>query len=247
MFEQTFVEGSGRTNKPWTTVVGFILQGLVLGMAVLVPMIWTDVLPAGQLKSLLVAPPPPPPPPPPPTEAPKTVVVKVIPRQFDAGRLAQPKSVPNKVAVIEESELPPPSTGGGVVGGMSGGVAGGVLSGILGASSAPVIAPPPPKVEATKAVQRVVVGGKVQEAMLVKRIMPTYPPLARSTRIQGHVILDAVISKEGTIQELKVRTGHPMLAPAAMEAVRQWVYKPTLLNGEPVEVTTEIDVNFTLQ
>jgi protein TonB len=247
MFEQTFVEGSGKTNKPWTTVVGFILQALVIGMAILVPMIWTDVLPAGQLKSMLVAPPPPPPPPPPPAETPKTVAVKVIPRQFDAGRLAQPKSVPNKVAVIEESELPPPSAGGGVVGGMAGGVSGGVLSGILGSTPAPMIAPPPPKVEEKKAVQRIIVGGKVQEAMLMKKVMPVYPPLARSTRIQGHVILNAVISKEGTIQELKVASGHPMLAPAAMEAVRQWIYRPTLLNGEPVEVTTEIDVNFTLQ
>ncbi len=245
MFEQTFVEGSGRTKTPWTTAAGFIFQALLLGMAVLVPMIWTDVLPAGQLKSLLVAPPPPPPPPPPPAEAPKAVQVRIIPRQFDAGRLMAPKSVPTQIAQISESELPPPSAGGGVPGGLGSG-ASGVLSGLLG-GSAPMLAPPPPPKKEEKVIQRIQVGGKVQEARLINRIIPTYPPLARSTRIQGHVILSAIISKEGTIQELRLVSGHPMLAPAAMEAVKKWIYKPTLLNEEPVEVSTEIDVNFTLQ
>jgi protein TonB len=246
MFEQTFVDGTGRTAKPWATTVGFLLQVLIVGFFVLVPMIWTDVLPAGTLKAFLTAPPPPPPPPPPPAEAPKVIQVKVIPRQFDSGRLMQPKSVPTAIAVIKEEELPPPSTGG-VAGGIAGGAASGLLSGIL-AGSTPVLAPPPPKkVEVAKPVQRIVVGGKVQEASLIKKIVPTYPPLARSTRIQGHVILSAVISKDGTIESLKLISGHPLLAPAAMAAVKQWVYKPTQLNGEPVEVSTEIDVNFTLQ
>jgi len=76
---------------------------------------------------------------------------------------------------------------------------------------------------------------------------PAYPPLARSTRIQGPVVMSAVISKEGTIEELKLISGHPLLAPAAMAAVKQWRYKPLMLNDEAVEVETTITVNFTLQ
>ena len=75
---------------------------------------------------------------------------------------------------------------------------------------------------------------------------PIYPPLAKQARISGVVHLNAVISKDGTIQDLKVISGHPLLVPSALEAVKQWVYQPTLLNGEPVEVVTQIDVNFTL-
>ena len=81
---------------------------------------------------------------------------------------------------------------------------------------------------------------------MVKKIKPVYPPLAKQARIQGTVILNAIISKDGTIQNLTVASGHALLVQAALDAVKQWVYQPTLLNGEPVEVTTEIDVNFTL-
>lgn len=245
MFEQTFVDGTGRTHKPWTTMVGFIFQAMALGFLILVPMIWTDVLPANTLKSFLVAPPPPPPPPPPPAETPKTIQVKIIPRQFDSGKLVQPKSIPTAIAVIKEDELPPPLTGG-VGGSIGSGIAGGLLSGIL-AGPAPVVAAAPKKVEVAKPVQRIQVGGRVQEANLQHKVLPIYPPLARSTRIQGHVILSAIISKDGTIEDLKLVSGHPLLVPAAMAAVKQWVYKPTMLNDEPVEVSTEIDVNFTLQ
>ena len=76
--------------------------------------------------------------------------------------------------------------------------------------------------------------------------MPVYPPLAKQARIQGTVRLNAIISRDGTIQNLQLVSGHPLLAPAALAAVKQWVYEPTLLNGEPVEVVTVIDVNFTL-
>jgi protein TonB len=90
------------------------------------------------------------------------------------------------------------------------------------------------------------VGGNVQQAMLIRQPKPVYPPLAKQARIQGVVRLNAIIGKDGTIQNLQVATGHPLLVPAALDAVKQWVYKPTLLNGEPVEVITQIDVNFTL-
>lgn len=102
--------------------------------------------------------------------------------------------------------------------------------------SAPEVAPSGPI--------RVSIG--VQMAKLVKKVIPEYPPLARTARVSGVVHLLGVIAKDGTIQNLQVIGGHPLLARAALEAVRQWVYQPTLLNGQPVEVIAPIDVNFTL-
>jgi protein TonB len=251
MFEQTFVEGTGKTSRPWTVALSFFLQLVMIAIAILIPLIYTDTLPRTTLTSFLVAPPPPPPPPPPPAVAP-VKVVKVIPRQFDAGRLMAPKVIPKEIAIIKEEELPPPVGGGvgvvgGVPGGVPGGAAGGVLGGILG--GIPSAAPPPPPVEKKKEeakMQRIRVGGNVQAAMLLRQAKPLYPPLARQARIQGTVKLQAIISRDGTIQQLQVMQGHPLLVPNALEAVKQWVYKPTLLNGEPVEVVTVIDVNFTL-
>src|SRR5579872_7593515 len=112
MFEQTFVEGVGKTHKSWTVLVSFVGQIILVGIAVLIPMIYFDALPKSQLTSFLVAPPPPPPPPPPPAAQP-VKVVKVIPRQFDAGRLMAPKAVPKEIKMIQEEELPPPSASAG--------------------------------------------------------------------------------------------------------------------------------------
>jgi periplasmic protein TonB len=248
MFEQTFVTGTGRTKTPFTVMGSFIFQCLLIGVAILIPLIYTDTLPAGQLTSFLVAPPPPPPPPPPPEAAPVQKVVRVAPRQFDAGRLLAPKSIPKNIAMITEDELPPPTPATGVVGGISGGFGGGTIGGILGA--VPVAAPPPPEIKAApKPVvpQRIPVGGNVQQAKLINQPKPAYPPLARQARIQGTVRFTAIIGVDGKIQNLTLVSGHPLLVPAAQAAVKQWVYQPTLLNGEPVEVVTQIDVNFTLQ
>ncbi|MFB3825705.1 MAG: energy transducer TonB [Bryobacteraceae bacterium] len=249
------LENVGKTNRPWTVVVSFIGQVIMIGVAILIPLIYTDTLPKTQLLGLLVAPPPPPPPPPPPAAAAPVKVVKVIPRQFDAGRLMAPKAVPKEIAVIKEEELPLASAGAvGVVGGVPGGVPGGQMGGVIGGiiGSVPTAAPPPPpppvKKEEPKPVQvqRIRVGGNVQQAKLVRQPKPIYPPLAKQARIQGVVKLNAIIGKDGAIMNLQAVSGHPLLVPAAMEAVKQWVYAPTLLNGEPVEVVTQIDVNFTL-
>jgi protein TonB len=252
MFEQTFV-GGGKTKKTWTVLVAFAAQVVVIVIAIILPMIYFDVLPTAQLTSFLVAPPPPPPPPPPPAAAPPVKIVKVIPRQFDAGKLMAPKVVPKEVAIIKEEELPPPSAGvsgvvGGVPGGVAGGAVGGVLGGIIGAvpSAAPPPPPPPPEKKAPPPPQRIRVGGNVQQAKLIRRPTPVYPAIAKQARIQGVVRLKAIISKDGTIKELQTISGHPLLVPAAIAAVKEWVYQPTLLNGEPVEVETQIDVNFTL-
>ena len=248
MFEQSLLT-SGKTAKPWTVAISFIFQTILIGIAILIPLIYTDTLPRTTLTSFLVAPPPPPPPPPPPAAPVK--VQRVIPRQFDAGRLMAPKSVPKQIAINKEEELPPPTGAVGVVGGVPGGVPGGAGGGIIGGiiGAAPVAAPPPPpKVEVQKPLtpQRIRVGGNVQQAKLVRQPKPVYPPLAKQARIQGVVRFTAIIGKDGTIQNLQLVTGHPLLVPSAQEAVKQWVYQPTLLNGEPVEVITQIDVNFTL-
>ena len=86
----------------------------------------------------------------------------------------------------------------------------------------------------------------MQAANLVQQVRPVYPPLAKQARISGTVELSAVIGKDGRVGELHAVKGHPLLVQAALDAVKNWVYKPTLLNGEPVEVSTTIDVNFTL-
>lgn len=152
--------------------------------------------------------------------------------------------------------------------GMSRGVAGGINSGIQSGIVAPVIdgtingvihgtpgvlmeagpdtsdaAPVPPP---ANGVMRIRVGGNVQAANLVKKITPAYPPLAKQARISGTVRFTAIIGTDGNVISLQLVSGHPLLAPAAREAVAQWQYKPTLLNGSPVEVITQIDVNFTL-
>jgi len=176
-------------------------------------------------------------------------IVKVIPRQFDSGKLMAPKVIPKQIAMIKEDELPPPSTGGvvgGVYGGVPGGSAGGVLGGLLSATASAAPPPPPPPPVAAPKISRIRVGGNVQAAAKIRGANPAYPPLAKQARIQGHVIFTAIIGRDGTIQNLQLVSGHPLLVPAAQAAVSQWVYHPTLLNGEPVEVITQIDVNFTL-
>ncbi len=191
--------------------------------------------------TFLVAPPPPPPPPPP--AAAPVHVVKQIQTDIVNGALRTPTKIPQKIQMIKEDEAPPPAmASSGVVGGVPGGIPGGQMGGVIGGiiSSTPVAVP---KVATP---QRVRVSQGVSQGLLVRKVNPSYPPLARQARIQGTVILRAVISKDGSIENLTLVSGHPMLAPAAIEAVRQWKYKPYLLNGEPVEVDTEVQVNFTL-
>ena len=238
MFEDSLLDygGRGKTRKPYTVLVSFVFQCAIIGVLILIPLIYTEALPKHQLMSFLMAPPPPPPPPAP---APK---VRVMPKVVQQPQeMVQPKAIPRQVAIIREEPLPPPGPVGGVVGGVEGGMGGGAAGGILGGmiSAAPPPPPPPPP-------ERVRVGGQVQAAKLAAQPKPTYPPLARQARIQGTVRLEAVISKDGTIEELKVVSGHPLLIQSALDAVKQWRYQPTLLNGVPVEVITTIDVNFTL-
>jgi periplasmic protein TonB len=241
MFEEMVVSTSTnqKTNKPWTVALSMIFQVLFLAILILIPLIYTEALPKTLMSSILLAPPPPPPPPPPP--APVQVIHKPVQHLMDAGKLVQPKAIPKDIKIIKEDAEPPDMGGmaGGVPGGVAGGSSGGVLGGIIGGAGN---APPPPKVTP----KRVTVGGNVQAARLVNRVQPLYPPLARQTRISGTVKLHAIIGKNGAVEQLQVVSGHPLLVQSALDAVRQWRYQPTLLNGDPVEVDTEIDVIFSL-
>jgi protein TonB len=239
MFEDSILELRTKKRSPWATVFSFVVQvGLVFVM-ILIPLIYTEALPKQQLMTFLVAPPPPPPPPPPPAAQPVVKMQKVV-SELDNGELRTPTKIPKKILIAKDEEQPVASTGvvGGVPGGVPGGQMGGVIGGII--SSTPVAVP---KVATP---QRVRVSAGVTEGLLIHKVQPVYPPLARSARIQGQVVLQAVIGKDGTIQGLHAVSGHPMLTPAAIDAVKQWRYKPYFLNGEPVEVDTQITVNFTL-
>src|ERR1700719_2806020 len=241
MFEDMVVSSPHplKTNKPWTVVASMIAQIIFLGILILIPLIYTEALPKTMMATLLVAPPPPPPPPPPPVAA-QVVHIKPQVHLMDAGKLVAPKVIPKDVKIIKE-DAPDVNAGmqGGVPGGVAGGSMGGGIGGVIGGMGG---AAPPPK----PAQQRIRQGGSVQAALLVNKVQPVYPPLARQTRISGTVRLHALISKSGTVESLEVLSGHPLLVRAAMDAVQQWKYKPTLLNGEPVEVDTTIDVIFSL-
>ncbi len=243
MFEDSLIESGGKlkTKRGRTSLVAFLIEFMILGVMILIPLIFTEALPRTQLLTFLVAPPPPPPPPPP--AAAPVKVVKIVQTDIVNGELRTPTKIPKKIEMIKEDEAPPPVMAStGVVGGVPGGVPGGSMGGVIGSvlSSTPVAVP---KIATP---QRIRVSSGVSTGMLVRRVQPTYPPLARQARIQGVVVLQAQISKDGSIQNLQLISGHPMLAPAAIEAVKQWKYKPYLLNGEPVEVETQVQVNFTL-
>jgi periplasmic protein TonB len=228
--------------KRATIPIAYIFEVILIGVFVLIPLIYTEALPKTMISVSLVAPPPPPPPPPPPAAAPP---VRVI-RQVTAEDIMKaPTVIPKTIAQIKDQPAPPPQASVGVVGGVPGGMPGGAVGGVLGSilTSAAPPPPPPPKAETPK---RIRVGGNVEAAKAIFKPSPEYPPLAKMARIQGTVRLAAVISREGTIQDLKLLSGHPLLVQSAMAAVQRWRYQPTLLNGEPVEVETEIDVIFTL-
>jgi periplasmic protein TonB len=231
-----------KTNKSWTVTLSFIIQGIIVVVFVLIPLIYTEALPKQLLTTFLVAPAPPPPPPPPAAAAPR--IVKPIARIIQAGKMMAPTVIPKKVEMIKEEEMPPDvgavGVVGGVPGGIAGGSAGGVLGGIIGGSGGGM--PPPPK----PTQQRVRIGGNVQAAKMVRQIQPMYPQIAKTAHVQGTVILHAIIAKDGSVQELQYISGPALLMRSAMDAVRQWKYQPTLLNGEPVEVDTTISVVFTL-
>jgi len=247
MFADSVLEfGVQRKRKFLATGTSFALNCLAIMLMLAVPLMFTEELPKAQLLTFLVAPPPPPPPPPP-AAAPVRVVHQIETDMLNNGALRTPTKIPQKIQMIKEDEAPPPmNAGGGVVGGVPGGIPGGQLGGVIGSviSSTSSLAAVPRFVPATPT--RIRISQGVTRGLLIHREEPIYPALARAARVQGDVVLSAIIDTNGQIQNLQLVSGHPMLVPAALAAVRQWRYKPYLLNGQPVEVETTITVIFTL-
>jgi periplasmic protein TonB len=232
MFNQLVVSGAHQdaTHKPWAVAMSALVQTVIVGVMILIPLIYTEALPKGLLNTFLVAPAPPPPPPPP------AAPVKIVrPRIVQPQTMVAPTVIPKKVEMIKDEapDVGAVGNGFGVAGGTGDALGGGILN------AAP---PPPPKATPT----RIKVGGNVQNASLLRQVQPVYPQIAKTAHVSGTVILHAIIAKDGSIQELQYVTGPALLMKAAMDAVHEWRYKPTMLNGEPVEVDTTIQVVFTL-
>jgi protein TonB len=147
-----------------------------------------------------------------------------------------PTVIPKQVEIAKDEA--PPSVAMSDTAGVPGGT-GDVLGGI-GTGGAP---PPPPPAAAPN---RIKVGGDVQSASLVKQVTPEYPGIAKSAHVAGTVTLHAIISKDGSIERLEYVSGPPLLMASAMSAVKEWRYRPTMLNGQPVEVDTTVQVVFSL-
>jgi periplasmic protein TonB len=251
MFSDSLLEfGPQRKRRFFATTTSFVVNALLLTFILALPLMFTEELPKAQLLTFLVAPPPPPPPPPPAAAEQMQRMARLVETNvLSTGGLRTPSRIPSRVQMIKEDDAPPPmASTGGVIGGVPGGVPGGQLGGVIGGivsatsnlSSAliPKLAPVAP--------QRIRVSQGITKGLLIHRVEPPYPMLAREARVQGEVVLRAVISPGGEIQNLEVISGHPMLVPAAIAAVKEWRYKPYLLNGQPVEVETTITVIFNL-
>jgi len=247
MFESTFVGHGDASGKSWPVVVSFLAQSLLVCVAILIPLLTTRSLPAQQWFSVLLEPPRPPAPAAPPAAEPQPR--QAAPARIEDSVFRAPTVIPEKVALITDPEQPiAPAQDSGLR--VVGVVPGGAPNSLFLGGRAPVIAPPPPPVVQPKqpaAPQRVTVGGKIQDALLVRKASPVYPPLARQARISGTVRLQAIIGVDGAIRELRVLSGHPLLVRSALDAVQQWRYRPTELNNQPVEVLTQIEVNYTLR
>lgn len=250
MFEQASIESSGLLRRPWAMTVSFAGQAAVLSAVVLVSLIQTETLPRAAFFTGVVAPPPPPVQP-----IHETAARRYAPQPKEAFPFTAPAAIPKGISTAGPETpmlLPDEGTlGPGVPGGIEG----------FSSASSPLLrdvgrlpAPPPadpvrrtqekPASSAPARPMRVSAG--VQAAKLIRQVNPIYPPLAKQARIAGTVRLTAIIGRDGAIRNLEVVSGHPLLRSVALEAVSQWLYQPTLLNEEPVEVITQIDVNFTL-
>ena len=246
MMENNRIKGS---SKAMDFLIALMLNTAMLATPIFAGLYFTDTLNFKQFETtFLMAPPPPPPPPPAPVAATIRAAAPTHRVFENAGKLIAPTVVPKNIADIKEAPLPPDVGGGGVAGGVPGGVAGGSLGGVLGGVIGSVnttVAPPlAPKDKGPKAPIRV--GGRVREPKLIARVDPIYPPLARQTRTQGTVIIDAIVDEQGNVVEAKVVSGQPLLIQSALDAVRKWRYEPTYLNDQPVPVQLNVTVTFRL-
>jgi protein TonB len=167
---------------------------------------------------------------------PEAVHVVRVQSEMMNNQLTAPTRIPHDIKMVSEKEAPAASFG--VAGSDFGGSSGGVMGAIFGDASKTQVKVAPPK--------KITISGGVMQGNLLLKTVPQYPPIAKAARVQGVVVLQATISKTGSIENLKVVSGPAMLQQAALNAVQTWRYKPYLLNNEPVEVETTVNVIFTL-
>jgi protein TonB len=227
-----------KTSQGLTLPISVALHALILALILVVPLLTLAELPepAAAVKAFFVEPaaaPPPPPPPPPP--APKAAMAPrpIVQAPQDPTQFIAPVETPDEIRPEEGLDLGSEGVAGGVEGGVPGGVVGGVVGGLPAA-------PPPPPVQAVR------VGGQIKEPKKLNNVSPVYPDIAKQARVQGIVILECTISPQGKVTDVKVLRGIPLLDQSAIDAVKQWTYTPTLLNGVPVPVIMTVTVNFKL-
>ena len=249
LFEDSLLEKErlSRLSRPAELLVAFVVHALLIAATILAGLYFTDSLDVRAFTStLLIAPPPPPPPPAAPAvagikaQAPKRVFVQ-------QGKLLAPTYIPKQIAQIKEAPLESDLMGGvegGVPGGVPGGQLGGVIGGIVG-SVGQTRVPVPSAVGQSRAPVRV--GGKIRPPRILVKTTPMYPPLARSTKTQGVVEIEAIIDPQGNVIEMRAVSGPPLLIHAALEAVKTWKYEPTYLDDTAVAVELVATVTFQLE
>ncbi len=241
MFEDSLFASNSVSNprRGWTALVSFFVQTLFIGTLVALPLLFTEALPLTHLTDYLTVPAASEP-------APIEQVIRHTVRPPDSNMIGNtvllPTHIPDHIQRVVD-EGPPPQIGmpdGSVDGSTSTNPNSGFMTSLLN-NIHPSVAHP--SVANSKPL---IVSRGVSEGLLIHQVKPAYPPIALTAHVQGEVILQAVIGKDGTIQNLHVISGHPMLIKAAVDAVQQWRYRPYMLNGEPVEVETQVRVNFTI-
>ncbi|MBZ5642418.1 MAG: energy transducer TonB [Acidobacteriia bacterium] len=246
LFAEAILEKSSVRQKrhplKWAASLGAHVAILVL--LILMPLYFSQGLNLQRLNmTLLVAPLPPAaaPPPPPPAAAPR--VERVIPKTFTPGKLTAPSYVPR--AVVSTPDVAPPAEAfAGMPGGVPGGMPGGQLGGVLGGAMNGVAAPAAPLVAAETPKGPVRVGGSVKPPRLISGPAPVYPILAKQSRVQGIVVIEAIIDEHGNVIQEKVISGHPLLVEAALKAVSQRKYEPTVLDGQATPVDLRVEITF---
>ncbi len=238
VFHSLIASGNLRPRSRWAAAGAVTFQAVVVATLIVAPLYRTLPLPKRETVTMLYLQPP----------AAAGNASELRAPTTRPRPAYSPMSVPIRMPAQEVQETPPRSgTTAGVIGGVPGGVVGGVSGGVLGsmlssASSVPVLEKAPVPAPA----KRIRVAARVAEANLIHDVPPQYPPEAGRARIEGTVVLMALIDKDGTVKDVRVESGLPLLAQAAINAVKQWRYKPYLVNGEPVEVDSRITINFTL-
>lgn len=242
MFADSILETSWaqRSRRSWTTLTSFGLQAVVIGLLLLVPLLTTVGLPSARTVSTPISAGRPDPGPARQPHSSPGAAVHVVPV---TAAIMMPTRIPSS---IPNGDDPAPQSAGDGCTGVCGPV--GILPGVGDGPGIPSVLSGGRTILPTLRAQpeRTFRTSSMLEGSLIRRVEPAYPQLAKAARIQGPVVLFAVISKAGTIENLRLLSGHPMLAPAAIDAVSQWRYRPYILNNEPIEVETRITVNFIL-